>query len=189
MKQSKILLFVLLSLSTQAFAQGVMNADRRQGFNGMWIFDAKRSYPGYKALYEGQTLEISYSEPELKIVRTMTRMNETTRLKETKSATLVLYPDNRGEKNRPYPFNETLEVESKTVWVKDILVRTFMIKFYQSGEVVGGDTTQESYVISEDGETLTIIEESRSKITTDSPYGKLKNDSKGKAKLVYKRKK
>jgi hypothetical protein len=122
-------------------------------------------------------------------VKTQSRINETTRINETKSATLVFYSDNRGEKNRPYPFNDALEVQSNTVWVKDILVRTFMIKWYKSGKVVGGTTTQQSHVISEDGETLTIIEESRSKITTDSQYGELKTDNKGKLKLVYKRKK
>jgi hypothetical protein len=39
-----------------------------------------------------------------------------------------------------------------------------------------------------DGAALTITEESGVKITSDSPYGELKTNQKGKIKLVYKRK-
>lgn len=182
MKQSAASLFFILILAMQAFGQDVVNANKKLHFNGTWIFDTKKTDLRSKDLYKGETLEISYKEPELKIVKTLTIGNE------TKSATLILFTDNRGEKNRPYPFNQRLEVTSNTGWDKDSLIRTYTTKFYKSGKVVGGATTKETYAISEDGNALTIIDESDVKITSDSPYGELKTDQKGKIKLVYKRK-
>jgi hypothetical protein len=101
---------------------------------------------------------------------------------EEKSATLILYTDSRGEKNLPIPFNQNLEVESNTVWVKDSLARTFTVKLHQKGKVVGGITTRQTYTLSKDGNTLTIVEESRAKAKTI-----METDDKWKSKEVYKR--
>lgn len=184
MRQSPILLLFILILAMQAFAQDALNASNGQRFNGTWIFDVKKSDRSYKDLYKGQILEISYKEPELKLVKTQTMRNQ------TKSATMILFTDNRGETNEPYPFGN-LQVKSNTVWDKDRLIRTYTIKIYKAGttQVIGGSTSKETWATSEDGETLTIIVESHTKTATDSPYGELKTDHKGKIKLVYTRKK
>ena len=186
MKHSLVSLLFILVLATQVFGQDAGNADIRQKFNGTWIFDTRNSDRKYKDLYNGQSFEISYNEPELKIVTTRTmkfKKNED----ETKSATWTLFTDNRGETNNPYPFNQGLEIKSKTVWDKDRLIRNYTVKIYKEGKVIGGHTIKETYTISEDGNTLTILTESHLKTSSDSPYGELKTDDKGKAKLVYTR--
>lgn len=178
MKQSPILLFFILILATPAFGQDAVIANDRQKFSGIWILDAKKSDRAFRDIYKGQTLEISHNEPELKIVKTYTFQNQ------PRTATLVLFTDNRGEKNI-----DRLEITSNTFWEKNNLIRTYTIKIYNSGKVVGGHAVKETYTISEDGETLTMLAESRSKIRTDSRYGELKTDHKGKHKMVYQRKK
>jgi len=181
MIRSGILLLLFFIFARLAFAQDAITANGRHRVNGTWIFDEKRTDLRYKDLYRGETLEISYNDPELRIIRTLIGKNE------TKSATLILFTDNRGEKNRPYPFNQGLEVASDTGWDKNSLIRTYTIKYYKSGKVVGGGTTKETYAISEDGNTLTIIEESRVKFTSSSLY-EPRIDDKGKSKRVYARK-
>ena len=173
-------MFLALSSTALVFAQDTPN--KKQQFNGTWIFDAKKSNVGsnVKRLYKNQTLEITYSEPELRIVKTQTMDGK------TKSAALLFFTDNRGEKNRPYPFNETLEITSNTTWEKDKLVRKFAIKVYNSGNPAEDVKSQEIYIISEDGETLTIVEETQpGSILNLSPA---ENGEITASKRVYKRK-
>src|SRR5215204_817482 len=137
MKFLTVLFFLILSLAGFAAAQD--NSDKKQKFNGIWIFDAKKSDVGSngKRLYKGQILEISYNEPELKIAKTQTMEGK------AKTVTLLFYTDNRGEKNKPYPFNETLEIASNTAWSKDTIVRKFTINVYNSGNLTSGLKNQE----------------------------------------------
>lgn len=141
-------------------------------------FQAKRSKQRGRHC-ESDFRSLSYHEPEIRIVITRLRKSG-----EEKFATLVLYADNRGEKNLPIPFNQNLEIESHSVWVKDSLVRTFTTKLYQKGKVVGGITTRQTYTLSKDGNTLTIVEEFRAKAKT-----LMETDDKGKSKEVYTREK
>ena len=127
----------------------------RANFAGTWIYDAKKSSLGntLEALNTDQSLVISYAEPEFKIVKTQIKLGE------TRSANLIYYTDKRGEKNKPYPFNQLFEIESQTVWKKDVLVSSYKMKFYLNDRDAGYTETIEKYKLSKDGKTLTIISE------------------------------
>ena len=183
MKHSVWLLLTLVSLTTFAFAQDNNSNTVGQKFNGTWIFDAEKSdmHFGLKEIYSGQTLVISYNEPELKLIKTQTTDGE------TKSVTIIFYTDNRGEKNKPFPFSQNLEIVSNTLWEKDVLVRIYTDKV-KSKKVDIKDKTKEVYFISADGETLTISQESKGKITTFSSNGAITTKDSGKMLWVYKRK-
>lgn len=179
MKSTAIFLFLVVVPTLLAHPQNAVDFSDRQRFNGKWMFDATKSDSKIKDLYRGEILEISYNDPELKMVRVQTRDNE------TRSATIILFTDNRGEKNRPYAFNDRFEIESKTLWAQNILGRTYAIKMYNSGKDVGRTTVRETYSLSKDGNSLIVIDESRTVISTDSRYGTLNTNDKGKSKRVY----
>ena len=181
---------IILILTPQISYQTPSDVSNRQRFKGTWIFDMKKSdvHQVMKERYEGQTLELSYNEPELRMTKTQARINPKTKTRETKAVELVFFTDNRGEKNRPNAFLQDFEVTSNSFWSKDVLIRNYTIKTYQSGKVVGGFSVEETYTLSDDANTLTIVEASRSRILTDSPNGELRTGGKDKIKFVYVRK-
>lgn len=152
--------------------------------NGTWIFDTKASKADsyMQERYKDQDLTITYIEPELKIIEPSTRDGKTL------NATLVFYTDGRGEKNRPYAFNQNVEVESVTTLENDSLVRKYKTNVYNRGKLVGDIKHVQKYALSPDGATLTIIEETKANFTTDSRYGKLTTNESSEKKRVYKKK-
>ena len=169
----------LLFVGVYTFGQSPDLVTKRARFAGTWLYDTKRSTSGLEDLYGSERLEITYTEPEFRIVRRLTLK------KETKTASIIFFVDNRGEANRPFPFNQDSEVMSNSKWKDDVLERIYAVKMYQSGKVTGGVLTKESYSVSSDGNTLTITSE----IHADLPPapGQDENMGKSKSKRVYKR--
>lgn len=184
MKLLLTIVCLLLLTTVSAFAQDKASVLDKTKLNGTWIFDAKASKADSytKERYKGQDLTITYVIPELKIVEPRTRDGKTL------YATLVFYTDGRGEKNKPYAFNENFESESVTTWENDVLVRKYKINVYNSDKVVGDVKHVEKYTLSQDGTILTIVDEIKADFTTDSAYGKLTTDESGKIRRVYKKK-
>jgi hypothetical protein len=177
----------LLLLSIVSFAQDNTKAIDRQSFVGTWIFDEKASdaHPHLEELYNGQILKITVKESEFKIVETQI-MNipkimingVLVKKGEKRSATIIFYTDNRGEVNKPYPFNQNAEVTSKTEWNKNILVRNYKTDIYRSGKLEGDIKSTETYSVSKDGKALTVTTKTRTTFA---------NNESGKTKLVYNR--
>jgi hypothetical protein len=115
-----LLILVIIPIS----AQDTTNVSDRLRFNGIWVFDSEKSEmaPILKEIRKGETLEIVFAGPELRIVKAQTRNGR------TKSVTLLFYGDNREEKNQPFPFNEQLEIVSHSAWEKNVLVRHYVTK-------------------------------------------------------------
>src|SRR4051794_24915018 len=116
-----ILLISFLHLfSVLSFAQDA-NADQGGKFVGTWTYDSKRSTSENSDLYRNTALEITFAFQQMTIVKGQT-MN-----KQTKTATIVLFTDNRGELNHPFPFNPGAEIKSNTTWIGETLVRIYVI--------------------------------------------------------------
>lgn len=175
---------LLLLTTVSMSAQDKTSTLDKTKLNGIWVFDAKASKADSytKERYKGQDLTITYIEPELRIIEPRTKDGKTL------NATFIFFTDGRGEKNKPYAFNENFESSSITTWESEVLVRKYKINVYNSGKIVGGINHVEKYTLSQDGSTLTITVESKADFTTDSPYGKLTTDESGKVKRLYRRK-
>jgi hypothetical protein len=178
------LLITAFHLSVSAQEKKTDETLNRANFAGTWIYDAKKSNlgNGLDALYTDQSLVISYVEPEFKIVKTQIKLGE------TRSTDLIYYTDKRGERNKPYPFNQLIETESQTFWKKDVLMSGYKIKVYLGDREIGYSETVEKYKLSKDGKTLTIISELRfPSIPSMSGFGNLSFMG-GTAKKIYRKK-
>jgi hypothetical protein len=143
---------MLVIFPTLAYAQVDVDKDRGRGsIVGKWIFDSKKS-SGPDSEHKGELLVITYEEPRLTIERTLTLK------KETKSATMVLFTDKRGEKNNPSPFNPSLELSSSTEWQDNILVRLYNMERLPSevGKPRNLFPIKESYEIKDGGNVLVV---------------------------------
>lgn len=157
MNQILIISCLLLLMTVGVFPQTKSTVIDKTKFNGVWVFDAKASKADSetKKRYKGQDLNITYAEPELKIIEPRTRDSE------TRYATVVFFTDGRGETTKPYAFNQNAEFDSVTNWENNILVRRYVIPINYSSKQAGGIKYTEKYSLSEDGMTLTIITESK----------------------------
>ena len=162
MKRSISLLVCTLVLfaCTQVLAQKSEEAAERLKFNGVWLYDTKQSKVGktLKDLYKDQTLTIIYSDPKLEIKKVQTKDGE------TKSATVTVYTDRRGEVNNPFPFNEKERLASVTEWKGRSLVRLSVGEIPYKGSKLK-IYIREVFSLSKDDKTLTVTEET----FTDSP--------------------
>ena len=183
MKTTAAFFFLMFVFNISAAAQEKKTDQslNRANFNGTWIFDGKKSNLGdpLQALYQERMLVISYTGQEFKIVKTQIQLGE------TRSANLVFYTDDRGEKNRPYPFNQLFEIRSQTVWEKDVLVRSYKIKAYLDGKEVDDVEASEEYKLSDEGKTLIIY--GRTKFPKEFGF-KNSEGGFGKSKIVYRKK-
>ena len=127
----------------------------KNAYSGVWVFDQKASSlgNGLDKLYENQTLEISVTATEFKIVKTQFFENKRA------EAVLLLYTDGRGEVTQPFPFQPQQEVRSRTEWKKDYLQRAYTVSYARPGRETIRFGATEKYKLSKDRLTLTITEE------------------------------
>jgi hypothetical protein len=150
-----VLFFVFLQAAGSiAHCQSSGNGDQRAKLSGIWVYDSKKSTTraSLKPLYKDQSLTISLAEPKIEIKKVQTKDGE------TKEANLILFTDKRGEANNPFPFNESQRIESVTEWDENSLVRVSAAEIPSQGSKIKINI-REKFTVSEDGNTLTITEE------------------------------
>lgn len=146
-----VIAIVFLILPGFAAAQSAVETKPGVSIVGKWLFDSKKS-SGPDSQHKGEVLVITYEDPALTIERTLTLK------KETKSATIVLFTDKRGEKNKPYPFTPSRELSSITEWQDGILVRLYNMERVPSevGRPPNLVQMKESYELKDGGEVLVV---------------------------------
>lgn len=181
MRKIIFITIVLLGLTCSGFSQSDATTSGKMKFNGTWVFDAKQSKADsyYKKLYKGQDLQISYVEPEFKIIEPRTRDGE------TRHATSIFFTDGRGEQNKPYAFNQDAIIDSITKWENDVLVRKYKIPLNLNGQPAGASSYVEKYSISSDGLILTIIREFS--MDAEAAKAMLNKEPKDSEKVIVKR--
>jgi hypothetical protein len=143
-----VLSLLLLFFPTLGYAQvDVSKSLGRDLIAGNWMFDSKKSF-GPDSEHKGEQLMITYEDPRLTIKRTLTLK------KETKSATIILFTDKRGEKTNPFPFTPSQELSSTTEWQNNILVRLYSID--QTGNPRHVLQMKESYELKDGGNVLVV---------------------------------
>lgn len=191
--------FIFFFLAS-VFAQSQADASNRMRFEGTWLFDAKESNvnPRIQKYYEGQTLTISYTNPEIKIIERRFVKNSkyyydgtNIKKKHARIIEILLFTDKRGETNKPYVFNPKIQVASQTEWNEDVLVRTFEIMLVsvngRNGRTVSESQNKEFYSVSKDGKILTITMKSEfGSISVDQES--FNTDNLGEIKLIYRKK-
>lgn len=151
--------------SSLAFAQKGEN-QALPDFTGTWILDNEESSfsdPNDKENYREFTLVISQNELDIKIIGSYLFQKTRSEYKTT------LFTDKRGEENH-YPVKVcgiTLEtsnlcwlievtMKSKTFWKKDTIVREGSLTV-DKGVLSPATTVKETYILSKDSKTMTII--------------------------------
>ena len=149
-----ILAAIVLALTVTSFSQTNDLALKRGKFAGDWKFDPVRTSVGPEDKDRNETLEISYTEPELRIVKTQTKSGG-----ETKSVVNTFYTDEKGEVNQPFPFLPDTQEKTKTKWTDDVLfVQGRVGKAGKNGPKDFIIDSKRWYSLSDDGNTLTIKE-------------------------------
>jgi hypothetical protein len=136
-----------------AVAAAQANLPDWQKFEGKWILDREKSSENAGGPEQDEVLQITYTEPQLRIEKSQTRKNE------TRSATLVLFTDKRGELNKPFPFEAQREIRSTTIYEKEELIRNYTMENVAKGGRPQEIPAREVYRLSKDGMTLTIVDD------------------------------
>lgn len=191
---------IILLLLASACAQTQTAISNRARFEGTWLFDSKESNvnPRLQHYYEGQTLTISYTNPEIRIlesrfVKNSKYANDGTIIKKRHARIIkvLLLTDNRGETNKPYVFFPNIEVRSQTEWNDDVLIRTFEPMLFSvtgnNGTSVTETQDKEVYSVSKDGKTLTITMKSENGII-EADQEIFNTNSLGEIRLIYRKK-
>lgn len=148
-----ISLLVFLSLCVHAQNKPIEKQQNRV-FDGTWQLDDK-----YVKTYGKQTFIVTSADDQLRITKNQDFLGT------AKGWELILFTDKRGEKNNvPTGKNESNEVESKTRWVKNELVRSFR-RTQTAGQWIRFDVT-ERYSVSKDNLKLIL---SVKECSLDSP--------------------
>ena len=183
------LIFFLMSLmSLNVFAQ---KDQVLKDFSGTWILDEKSSFQFSedKENFEDFTLIISQNEPEIKITQTYS-------FKGKSSENIIkLFTDKRGEENKyaikiysRTPTNEDnylledINLNSKTHSKKDKIIREGGYKYNLSPFP---RLIKETYSLSSDGKTLTIITEKTTVTTIASSSSVLDSKSERDSTSLY----
>lgn len=170
-----ILLSGLVSFSTPAQNGNNKNSSVEPNLSGTWLLDEKQSRLSYdddvdsqlKQGYDDYVLEIAQKEAEIKSTKSFTF-----RGKEFSYAT-TLFTDKRGEQNRDSYLRsrgaeddqsvivwlEEADFKSETFWKKGKLIRNASFKGDRgvpSFRTEKNHLVKETYILSEDGKTLTV---------------------------------
>ena len=154
MKLFVILSITILALAVTSFSQANGQVLKRGKFTGEWKLDPVKSTVGPEDENRSETLEISYTEPEMKIVKTQSKSDG-----ETKSVVNTLNTNGKGEVNQPYPFLPDTQEKTITKWNDDVLFIQGQVG--KAGKKGPNDFYIDSkrwYSLSDDGNTLTIKE-------------------------------
>ena len=143
-------LLVILSGCIVAIGQ---NSFDRNKFEGKWILDRGKSSENISIIQGQEVLQISYTAPHFKIEKSQTRSND------SRSATLTLFTDKRGERNKPFPFDAQREISSTSAWEQEALVRSYLMENSVKGGRPQEIPAREVYRLSKDGMALTVVDE------------------------------
>lgn len=150
----KIVLFInfLLLFNLSVFAQSKEDKTKEKPkFDGVWILDEDKSFPDKleRKNYENYFLIISLIGNELKINKNYDFKKENT------NYNLILFVDNRGEKNIvPLSKDKDIEVTSKTFWQKDSVIRKSAFKTDDVNK--SSNRVIEKFRLSKDGNKLIV---------------------------------
>lgn len=149
-----ILALIVLALTMTSFSQANDPAIKRGKFAGEWKFDPLKSTVGPEDKNRSETLEISYTEPELRILKTQSKSDG-----ETKTVVNTFYTNEKGEVNQPYPFLPGTQEKTITKWTDDVLyIQGQVGKTGKNGPKDLVIDSKRWYSLSDDGYTLTIKE-------------------------------
>ena len=151
MKKRYCSVFAMVFLAFAGLADAQSSVDKKPGVSivGKWTFDSKKSSE-QNPEHKGEMLVITYDDPTLTIERSLTLK------KETKTATIVLFTDKRGEKNRPFPFDPGQELSSTTEWQDKTLVRLYNME--RVGKPSNILRMKESYELKDGGNLLVVTD-------------------------------
>lgn len=148
------LIFLIVLLNFSVFAQADKSASLRD-FSGTWMLDEENSFRSSKDVddFDAYTLIISQNEAEIKIVKTYSYKGKSSEYN------INLFTDKRGEVNKyeieNYP-REDVNLKSTTFAKKDKIFRAGICK---PDSDVYPLKIKETYILSKDGKTLTLITE------------------------------
>ena len=147
------ILFLIALLSICAFPQEKSKDDKSQekpNFSGTWVIDKEKSYSSSEERknVSHYTLVIAHSGEQIKIFRNYIIKNNKS------SYTDILYTDKRKERNVDSTgMTMQGDIESKTSWKKQTIVRHFI---YDTSQMPAYTISDEKYSLSKDGKILTI---------------------------------
>jgi len=161
MHKTTLIFFLISLIGLNVFAQ---KSQALKDFSGTWIIDEKSSFQFSvdKENFEDFTLVISQNEPEIKITQTYSFKGKPS------EQTIKLFTDKRGEENKyaierfsRYPNIEDYSLDdvnlrSKTYLKKDKIIREGTYKAEVNTYPI---VIKQTYSLSSDGRTLTIITE------------------------------
>lgn len=145
-----VVILVLLFVSMNAYAQQ-NNVNQKPNFSGIWLLNKEKStfFDHFKPTFENLSLEIDHREPSFSVK--MSTIYKAGR----KDISLILYTDQRGETALPFTEKVSSEVESKTSWKNNLLVRKFTVKA-KTEDGTSRTNTIEKYELSKNGKKLTV---------------------------------
>lgn len=184
MKKIFTICFLISFINLSVFSQ---KEESKPDFTGTWILDTENSVATVD-LDLNYELVISQMDSELKIIQ-KSAIN-----KKKKNRSLLLFTDKRGETNIYLNETHNKQVESKTFWEGDSLIRKYDITSTlirnldkaRSGKYIPKAEAVDKYVLSKDKQTLTLTVTKYVPITFPQPLGTLTERTT--QKYVYKKK-